>query len=115
MSKYILFTDGMIYEFNKESGLYHHVVNNHEEYINKCVHPNQINTVLIKKTSDSILDLIEIGDAVEIKNWGKMFVKTLYYDDFGALYVNDLYVYYDSFVYKQQLNGDYKRYEVERD
>jgi len=74
------------------------------------------------KTSDNILDLVEVGDLVELDGKSKrndvhMIVSVI---DGDMITYDDLFIYknknYDDVtaIYKKQPNGDYKRYEVER-
>lgn len=70
---------------------------------------------IILKTSDNILDLVEVGDLTEQSYKGQNFLQRI--DDNFDLqkYEDDLKegngIYYVS-IYKLQPNGDYKRYEV---
>ena len=70
-------------------------------------------TRLFIKTSDNILDLVEVGDLADIRD-GIMSI--------DGIYENDIVLCRDivtkdkdniKAIYKRQSNGDYKRYEVE--
>ena len=65
----------------------------------------------LKKTSNNILDLVEVGDLVEYVRYGDKETVLKQYDKY-----TDNILQYDniSAIYKKQPNGDYKRYEVER-
>lgn len=79
---------------------------------------NEIGT--IKRTSDNILDLIELGDLIEIRTVPKTIalVEAIKPNNTGDTFIH---FNYNDFVwlgalkvfYKRQPNGDYKRYEVE--
>jgi hypothetical protein len=77
---------------------------------------------VIKKTSDNILDLVEVGDLVEINEMsGIYYVDSIIIDEGLRVFTCDQkYGYWFDFnetevkaIYKRQTNGDYKRYEVE--
>ena len=73
------------------------------------------------KTSDNILDLVEVGDLVEIHEMsGIYYVDSIIIDEGLRVFTCDQkHGYWFDFnetevkaIYKRQLNGDYKRYEV---
>ncbi len=75
----------------------------------------------VKKTSDNILDLVEVGDLVEINEMsGIYYVDSIIIDEGLRVFTCDQkYGYWFDFnetevkaIYKRQTNGDYKRYEV---
>lgn len=76
----------------------------------------------VKKTSDNILDLVEVGDLVEINNMSGIYYVDSIITDEDCLRVficDQKYGYWFEFnetevkaIYKRQTNGDYKRYEV---
>ncbi len=107
LKKYVLFNTGLIYKYNAHSDLYHHVS---DETVN--VHASKIRYELIKKSSDNILDLIEVGDLVNT-HWGIVELKEKYNDSKWIVSMNEL-IYNNEIttIYKHQPNGDYKRYEV---
>ena len=66
------------------------------------------------KTSDNILNLVELGDLVED---GNNIMRVAQYEN-GVFFDVDSYTCQEGFVkaiYKRQTNGDYVRYEVEGD
>lgn len=114
LKRFVLFTDKMIYEFNKHSGLYHY-----DNQKDVCVHGSQINLTLVEKTSDDILDLVEVGDLVEFENNIIYFISNskainkFYCGELGWLDFNDNEDIEDIVaIYKRKANGDYKRYEI---
>ena len=67
----------------------------------------------ITKTSDNILDLVEVGDLVELKGNDMFYVTSINSDYF--MNNNDGVNRGSSHIvaiYKRQTNGDYKKYEV---
>jgi hypothetical protein len=67
------------------------------------------------KTSDNILDLVEVGDLVEAKAENEHVVVRVDRQNNGTIYTyNDfIHKHFITAIYKRQSNGDYKRYEVE--
>ena len=69
----------------------------------------------VKKTSDNIIDLVEVGDLVGYIFWGEEYehiekkIDTQHIE--YELKYNDIR-YKITSIYKRQPNGDYKRYEV---
>ena len=69
----------------------------------------------VKKTSDNILDLVEVGDLVEHNEYEDELRKVVSNGLERTLYLmGSEYMFYENIVaiYKRQPNGDYKRYEV---
>ena len=63
----------------------------------------------VYKTSDNILDLVEVGDLVETKQNG---ILEIIGENFYVRTGVNLYLIDITAIYKRQPNGDYKRYEV---
>ena len=66
----------------------------------------------VKKTSDNILDLVEVGDLVAHRFWGEtesIIQEVFRIEDILNPIVNSGET---KAIYKRQPNGDYKRYEV---
>ncbi len=113
IKRYILFKDGMIYEYIKQSDLYHYMK---DHTVN--VHGSKIRQELIAKTSDNILDLVEVGDLINRKTAFNTvsvdLVTKIVEDGFNVFYQGNYVVLYEWIlaIYKLQSNGDYKKYEV---
>ena len=114
LKRYVLFTDKMIYQYNKRSGLYHNM--NEDK---ACVYGLNIRQELVEKTSDNILDLVEVGDLVKLHREHTLYV--VKESKKVNIIVEDMYSenqtvrkIYIQVLWKLQYNGDYKRYEVER-
>ena len=102
LKKYVLFTDGMVYKHNHISDLYHYMSDD-----SKCIYVDNINQDEVLKTSDNILDFVEVGDLVKVFG----IPQPLYFD--GMVNVDRMKKNKNiEFIYKLQPNGDYKRYEV---
>lgn len=65
------------------------------------VYFRELNVSEVKKTSDNILELVEVGDLVRTTQ--KLFEVQFSVLDYGKVIA----------IYKCQPNGDYKRYEVQ--
>lgn len=90
---------------------------NGEIYFNKGNKIVKIGNVA--KTSDNILDLVEVGDLVELKNdtrmvhihnqrWLDVFLSKVQEPEEDEFKIKDNI----KAIYKRQPNGDYKKYEV---
>ena len=66
-----------------------------------------IDTTQLKKTSNSILDLVEVGDLVE-----KLCGTPIYVDNQVYAQLQDYIAIGVKAFYKKQPNGDYKRYGI---
>ena len=117
LKRYVLTTDGYIYK--KEQVKEHKGTDTTHIVSFGIVSYHLIN---IKKTSDNILDLVEVGDLVEINEMsGIYYVDSIIIDEGLRVFTCDQkYGYWFDFneteveaIYKRQTNGDYKRYGVE--
>lgn len=109
LKRYVLFNDKMIYKFNKESGLYHF-----DNNFNICISGSYVREDLVIKTSDNILDLVEIGDLVEQDFKGDNYIQRIDVESDLAKIKEDIECGYSNYypcIYKRQPNGDYKRYQ----
>lgn len=80
-------------------------MNNHDEAVK--------NYGKVKSSTDNILDLVEVGDLVELKGNDMFYVTSINGDYFmenkDGLNRGSSHIIA---IYKHQPNGDYKRYEV---
>ena len=65
----------------------------------------------VYKTSDNILDLVEVGDLVSRNEYNKMIITEIL-DEESLLHDVQRSCYSIFAIYKRQPNGDYKKYEV---
>ena len=65
----------------------------------------------VKKRSDNILDLVEVGDLVSRNEYNKMIITEIL-DEESLLHDVQRSCYSIFAIYKRQPNGDYKKYEV---
>lgn len=122
LKRYVLLDDNNILDVSTEI---YYIKGENELYRdrpNACVVTVKIG--YIKKTSDDILDLVGVNDLLELDNDWEI-LKVLTFNKNNQLVcrvrtssnteeytVKDYRKEYIKAIYKQQLNGDYKRYEV---
>jgi hypothetical protein len=123
LKKYVMNTiTKRIYVFEKQNGnIMDFYRGNHESDKSSIIHADDFK--YFHKTSDNILDLVEVGDLVEMDNeWEILQVLRLSKTDNPICIVRtssnteeyELNNYRKGFIvaiYKRQLNGDYKKYE----
>ena len=109
--------DLLIIENDFITGLTNYIVNGSKTMLfklNKIAKEGYINVdEEVIKTSDNILDLVEVGDLVELKGNDMFYVTSINSDYF--MNNNDGVNRGSSHIvaiYKRQQNGDYKKYEV---
>ncbi len=125
LKRYALLNDNRVVEiYKKEKFGYSYV----DEVINDIVCTRSILISDVKKTSDNILDLVEVGDLVEIKD--SPYLHRVYEQIYKGLNNQVLSFIYMTIhstgqyllsevnkdviisIYKRQSNGDYKKHEV---
>lgn len=122
LKRYVLLRNNTILDVSTET---YYIKGENELYRyrpNACMVTVKIGYV--KKTSDNILDLVEVDDLLELdNNWEILKVKRIDKDNqpVGIIRTSsntEEYSFKDyrkkeiKAIYKRQLNGDYKRYEL---
>ena len=132
LKRFVLLEDNHIYD-TKKLAYYPSIdgVNPRYQLPYDYPHPDLTYTIndKVKKTSDNILDLVEVGDLVEIKD--SVYLHRVYEQIYKGLnnqilpfiymtiHTTSQYLLSDvnkeaiTAIYKPQSNGDYKRYSVE--
>lgn len=118
LKKYVLLSDNIIVDVSKEN--YYLTQKGLIRYRENAVMQKTLMGT-VKSTSDNILDLVEVGDLVELNggdgndNDVHMIVNVI---DGDMITLDKLWVYKERdkdaivAIYKRQTNGDYKRYEL---
>lgn len=126
IKKYVLTHKGEIYDVRKggvkgNSSLYGGWEEDRGTYVGHTIevgedYPIENETIkgFITKTSDNILDLVEVGDLVEEYDNTLIKVKEIIIVNGEIEFTNFDYPIFDyevNAIYKKQPNGDFKRYE----